>query len=108
MQSAEKAGASYGDAFDARFCQFCHMLHGVGLQPFLTPKDRLKGHINRPLVPAQFLAQQTRRFGALAVIGVALHQIAQGHAVIAGDQLVGDMIQLRIGVSDRAGQGVEI
>ena len=55
-----------------------------------------------------FLAQQSRGFLALAMVGITLQQIAFRHPVIGGDQHVGPMVKRRIAAFHRLGQSLDV
>ncbi|MPL60861.1 hypothetical protein SDC9_06423 [bioreactor metagenome] len=85
-----------------------HMLDGIGLEPFLAAEDRLEGGVDVARLPAKPLPQQPRGLLALAMVGVAFHQIALGHAVIRGHQHVGAGGQRGIDPLDRLRERVDI
>jgi hypothetical protein len=60
------------------------------------------------LVPAEPFAQEARGLLALAMVGIAFHQVALRHAVIGRDEQVGAMIQPGIGPLDRLRQRLDI
>jgi hypothetical protein len=71
--------------FDPVLGQFLDGLVSVGLQPFLWPEAGLEGRHQLFLGPAKTFADQSRRFQALAMIGVALEEIGLRNAVERGE-----------------------
>ena len=88
--------------------QLGHMLHRLGPHPLLGPELRLEGGLDGVALPAQRLAQQPRGLLALAVVGVALHQEALGHAVVGGHQHLRRRLGGVIRLTYRAGQRLDV
>ena len=84
------------------------LLDRVGLQPLLAAEARLEGDDHLVLREAEAVAEQAGRDLAVALVGVALGQVALGHAVVAGDERVGAAVEAGVGGLDRAGQRLDV
>ncbi len=71
--------------FTPSCASFSTRLVGVGLEPFLRPEARLEAGDQPLLGPAEAFAQQPRRLHAMAMIGVAAHEIAARDPVVGRD-----------------------
>src|SRR5690606_35624538 len=78
-------GIDDGDRLHAFAREPLHRLVGVGLEPDLPAEARLERRDQPVLAPAQFLAQEPRRLEAMAIVRVALLDVALRQAVIGRD-----------------------
>src|SRR5437868_14446680 len=76
-----KAGRDHRYAFDAAPGELADGPVGRGLEPLLAAEARLKGHHQPRLVELERVAQEPHGLDAMGIIGVALFDIALGHAV---------------------------
>src|SRR5690554_592330 len=89
-------------------CQLGNIIHSLRPYPLLRPELRLEGTVDTLLLPAESFAQQTRRFNALAVIGIALVQETLGYAMVGRHQHFGYGISGCVGLTHRVGQRIKI
>ena len=99
----DEAGGDDGEALDAALGQLPHRVGGVGLQPFGPAEARLERHPQPLLAPSRSaVAQQARRLGALAIIGIALVEIGLRDAVKGGEHDLRLEIELRQPLAGRS------
>ena len=67
-----KCWRAHGNLFLTSFGQSRDFLNGIRLQPFCGTKARLERRGNFRVFPAQTFFQQSSRFLAMAMIGIAL------------------------------------
>ncbi len=95
-----KGGCDHGDPLHALLGEIDDRLDRVGLQPLRPAETRLKRRHQLAVVPAELLLEKAARLHRVAVIGIALLEIALRHPVIGGK----DQLRLEVERGDAFGQ----